>query len=293
MALHLSELDGIDVLRDGTFSTLGFLSYPQPSMLAFAESPRFLNRALELAEVSCLITTPELASSIPAGRGLAVSDAPRSAFARLHNQLARKTGFYGARVPSLIAEGAEVHPRAYIAECNVRIGRGARIGANASVLEGSIIGEGVVVGEGCVIGGSGLQVMEGDASLDLVHTGTVSIDEGALLLANCVVARGLFHQQTTIGRDVRAGNLAFISHNVSVGPRGVIGHGVMLCGHANIGADVVLGPGVVVSDGVRMGDAARATLGSIVVKDVPARGHVTGNFAVQHRRFLRNQGRQT
>jgi UDP-3-O-[3-hydroxymyristoyl] glucosamine N-acyltransferase len=289
---HLSDFADIDVLRDGAFSTLGFIDYPQAQMLAFAESPRFLTRALALPEVSCLVTTADLAARVPAGTGVAISATPRVAFAAMHNHLARMTKFYGHDFRSEIAEGAEVHPRAYIAECNVRIGRGASIGANACVLEGSTIGDGAVVGEGCVVGGSGLQVVSpDDAALDIAHTGTVTIDEGAVLLANCVVARGLFHQATFVGRNVRAGNLTFISHNVRVGQRSVIGHGVKLCGHSQIGADVILGPGVVVSDGVRMGDGSRATLGSVVVKDVPAKGHVTGNFAMQHRRFLRRQGR--
>ena len=121
--------------------------------------------------------------------------------------------------------------------------------------------------------------------------GIVRIDNGVLILANGVIARGLFREETYIGQSVRVGNLSFVSHNVSIGSRTIVGHGVTIAGHARAGEGVTIGPGATISDGVKIGGGARVTLGSVVVKDVPPRGHVTGNFAVKHSLFLRRHNR--
>src|SRR6476469_509774 len=183
-----------EVARDASFATLAFVSSPLPSMLAFAESERFLLLALRLDTVSAVITRPELGGKVPLAIGLALADDPRLAFSELHNHLAIETGFYGAKgIATQITHGSAIHPMAFVAESDVVLGPRCVIGAHASVLSGSTLAHDVVVQEGAVIGGTGLQVEQtGGRTIDLEHAGRVEIGEGVRIMANSVVARGLF-----------------------------------------------------------------------------------------------------
>jgi len=62
----------------------------------------------------------------------------------------------------------------------------------------------------------------------------------------------------------------------------------VISGNCSIGENVFLGVGAVISNRITIGDGARVSLGSVVTKDVPAGQTVTGNFAVDHRKFLSN-----
>jgi UDP-3-O-[3-hydroxymyristoyl] glucosamine N-acyltransferase len=260
-------------------------------MLCFAENDRFARLAEHVGTVRAVITTEEAARLIPDTVGLAISRNPRLAFCELHNYLAVRTDFYRAAPDrTRIDPGASVHPQAAVADFNVGIAANCLIGAHATLLSGSHLKENVVVQEGALIGGVGLQVEPRDGRLfDLEHAGGVRIEAGARIMANCVIARGLFRQETLIGADVRIGNLSFISHNVEIGDGTIVGHGAVVNGNVKIGRSVWIGPGATIANGVSIGDGARVTLGSVVVKDVPAGGHATGNFAVAHRTFLRRQ----
>jgi UDP-3-O-[3-hydroxymyristoyl] glucosamine N-acyltransferase len=259
-------------------------------MLTFAESERFLRLAIKSDQTACVITLPWLADSVPSELGLAIAEDPKLAFRSLHSYLAQSTDFYWQPFSSQISPDAEIHHRAYVAEKNVQIGRGSRICANATILEGSVIGDGVVVYEGSVVGGLGLQTRKSEEVLDdLEHVGSAIVRAGARVLSNSVIARGLFRQATVIGEQVRLGNLAFVSHNVEVGARTIIGHGAVINGNARIGHDAWVGPSAVLSNGITVGDGAEVSLGSVVVKDVGAGKHVSGNFAVDHGAFLRSR----
>ncbi len=60
----------------------------------------------------------------------------------------------------------------------------------------------------------------------------------------------------------------------------------MVAGSAKIGDDVWIGPSASVSSGVEIGDGASITLGSVVTKNVAPGQRVTGNFAIDHDKFI-------
>jgi UDP-3-O-[3-hydroxymyristoyl] glucosamine N-acyltransferase len=294
--LKLSEMTGhgrLDVLRDGSFSNLGFLSDPQPGMLTFVEDERFLAIALRTADIAAVLTTARFSEALAAVPGLALTEAPREAFFQIHNALAKDAEFYAKDFSADVDPSAAVHPRAYVAERNVRIGGGTRIGAGAVILEGSVIGEGVTIQAGVVIGASGFQVVRLDGRVvDVEHAGGVVIGDGATMMSNAVIARAVFRQSTSIGEYVRVGNLAYVSHNVTIGPRSVVGHGVTINGNVRIGTDSIIGPGATIANGISIGDRAQISLGAVVISDVEADRRVSGNFAIEHRRLLRQLARR-
>ena len=290
MSLHgAAQFIALEVVTDSEFETLGFLSDPAPRMLTFAEHHKYLREAVHGAQVSALLTTRDLALAVPPRMGLAVTAYPRRDFFRLHNALAHQTAFYGEPIASRIDESACIHPRASVSPHGVSLGPDVTIEANAVIGPGCTLGRGVVVRAGAVLGSSGFQTCRDETGyVELKHTGSLLVEENVEIFANATIAVGLFRQTTRIGRETRIGNNAFVSHNVEVGPRSFVGHGAIVNGHVRIGREVWIGPGAVITNSVSIGDGARVSLGSVVVSDLDAGEHVSGNFAVPHRRLLRH-----
>ena len=291
--MNLSELARvaeIEVMRDGSFATPGFISVPTPGMLTFLENRNLIGQLKKLKDLAGLVTLPSLVDDLSWFDGaIGVSDSPRRALARLHNHLARQTSFYWDDFPTDIHPSARVSPRAYVAERNVRVGADSEIGPNATVDERTIIGQKVMIYAGAVIGSAGLQVgMAHGEMVEFVHAGAIRIEDSAQVFANAVIARAVFRQFTTIGRNCRVGNLAFISHNADIGEATIVGHGSVINGNVRTGARVWLGPGCTLIHCITVGENARISAGATVIQDVPPGGHVTGNIAVEHRRFLRH-----
>src|SRR5262249_35069226 len=152
----------------------------------------------------------------------------RIVFANLHNELALR-GFYWDDFPTIIDSSAKVHPRAWIAERNVRIGAAAEIAPNATVMERCVIGESVVIGAGAILGGVGFQtVRSSQPMIEMNHAGGLLVESRARILPGAVIATGLFHQSTLISEDARVGSNAFVSHGVQLGRRAFVGHGAVI-----------------------------------------------------------------
>lgn len=256
-------------------------------MLVFIEDEKHMALLARTPGVECVITRPEMADRIEGRLGLAVCAAPRKAFYTLHNHLAC-SNFYGRDFPANISPSARVHERAYVAERNIVVGPGTVIHPNATILDRSELGADCVIYSGAVVSATGFQFTLADGVvLDMLHAGGVKLGDRVQVLAGAVIAGAVFGDQTTIGDDCRIGNLAFVSHNVQMGPACVVGHGAVVNGNVRMGRGVWIGPGATITDSVSIGDGAQVSLGSTVIDDVPAGKRVTGNVAIDHRRYLR------
>ena len=123
------------------------------------------------------------------------------------------------------------------------------------------------------------------ATLDVVHAGTVRIGRGVDIHANCCVDRGLFGE-TAVGDATTIDNLVYVAHEVRIGERCRIGAHAVINGSAVLGDDAWIGPGAVLSNGISIGSQAIVTMGAVVTRDVPPSVRVSGNFAIDHERFL-------
>ncbi len=276
------------VLRDGEFQNLGFLIDHRPEMLSFLESERYLPALLKNNAVCAVVAAPELMAKIPARLALAVCDQPRIGFAKLHNCLT-ENGFYWQDHATVIHPDAKVHPRAFVAERNVKIGPETTVGPNATLLERCIIGAGVQIGAGAVLGGVGFQTARtSSAILEMSHAGGLVVEDGVQILQGAVIATGLFRNNTELGRDARIGAQSFLSHGVQVGERAFVGHGSVINGNVILGREAWIGPGAVIAQNLHVCDGASVSLGSVVIRHVKTRTQVSGNFAITHRRLLRH-----
>jgi UDP-3-O-[3-hydroxymyristoyl] glucosamine N-acyltransferase len=275
------------VLRDGEFANLAFLSDPKDRMLTFVDARRFVAAALASAQTSCILTKPELAYFFPERIALAIADDPKRCFFEIHNLLATETGFYGRDSVSIIHPTARLHPRSWVDEKNVIIGAGVVVGPNASVVGRAVISEASVIHAGAVIGSAGFQTSHRGGAIELVHAGVTKIGPYCHVFANAVIARGLFRQSTRIGRGCRVGNGAFVSHNCVLGEEVFVGHGAVVNGNVRVGANAWIGPGATVVNGITIGEAAKVSLGATVIRDVQPGKRVTGSLAIGHRKMLR------
>jgi UDP-3-O-[3-hydroxymyristoyl] glucosamine N-acyltransferase len=286
--MRLSEISidqSLRVVRDGAFSSLGFSAHRRPGMLAYLAAEEFLPDVLGNDAISCVLAAPELAEQVPDRAGLAVVDDPRVAFYRLHDHLARETAFYGVPPTGRIAPTARVHPTAVIA-ANVVLEDEVEIGPHAVIHSGVHVGSQSVIRAGSVIGSEGFQVLlTGTDVIRVKHAGGVRIGKRVDIHANCCVDRGLFGE-TTVGDDTSIDNLVYIAHEVSVGRRCRIGAHAILNGSTVVGDNAWIGPGAVLSSGISVGTNAHVTLGAVVTRAVPDGARVTGNFAIDHEKFL-------
>ncbi len=275
------------VVRDIEFQSLGFLESTLPRMLAYLEGERFLELLLCNPYIVGVITTPKLAEAIPQDRSLLLSPAPKEAFYQIHNYLATSTDFYGRSFPSEISSGAFIAPTAYIAPNDVRIGPGVVVEPHVTVMERTVIEAGVILRAGCVVGAQGFEFKQSDGRLrGVAHTGGVLLHSGAEIQSNATVCRSVFGGFTEIGEDSKISNNVGIAHNVRIGKRCLIAGRVQVGGSVTIGDDVWIGPGAVISTGITIGDRAKVSIGSVVTRNVLPDQRVTGNFAVEHSRFL-------
>jgi sugar O-acyltransferase (sialic acid O-acetyltransferase NeuD family) len=92
-------------------------------------------------------------------------------------------------------------------------------------------------------------------------------------------------QSAVIGSNVRTGRhcivlpLSVLSHDTVLDDYSIVAGGVCVSGNVRIGAECYIGAGSTIRDGLTIGDRALCGMGSVVVRDVPARAVVAGNPA--------------
>lgn len=288
--MTLGELERkgfIKVVRNGEFRSLGFITMTTPAQLVYVEDAKYLDGLENKPSISCVITAPELAPSIPPSMGLAVSMMPKRAFYEIHNYLAKATNFYWKSFKRRVSSSTHINPTAYIAPDNVWIGKRCEVQPHASIMSHTIIGDDVIIGAGSVIGNDGFEFKRiGDEILRAIHAGGVLIGNRVEIKENCCISKALFGGFTEIGDDTKLDNLIHISHNVVIGERCLIVALAMVGGSVTIGDNVWVGPSASIAPRVAIGDRASITIGSVVTQDVAPGQRVTGNFAIDHEKFV-------
>jgi UDP-3-O-[3-hydroxymyristoyl] glucosamine N-acyltransferase len=289
-ALKLSDVEtkSARVAVDGRFFCLGNIDQNKPGQFAFVQSEKYLPKLLESRNISCVLTKKELLPMIPEGMGVMVSEHPMKSYYEIHNRLAGETDFYGRSFETVVGESSRVHPRAYVADNNVRIGERCYIGPNVSILENSVIEDDAIIRAGSVISTEGFRFerLENEI-LPVLHAGGVLIHRGVEIQANTCVARAKFGGDfTEIGEETKIDNLVHIAHNAKIGKRCMIAASALVAGSTVVGDDVWIGPNATISNKLSVGDRAFITLGSVVTRNVASGEKVTGNFAIDHKRFI-------
>ena len=91
-----------------------------------------------------------------------------------------------------------------------------------------------------------------------------------------------------MGDYCKIDNLVHIAHGVKIGNNTMVVANVGIGGRTVVGEGAWVGFAATVTNGITVGDKARANIGSVVTKSIPINGNVTGNFAIDHSRFIQN-----
>jgi UDP-3-O-[3-hydroxymyristoyl] glucosamine N-acyltransferase len=280
MRLSETQRFGLTILRDGQFASLGLLIHSHPSMLVCFYDAKFAEQLLSNPAVSAVITNNELSEIVPKYLALATSSDPVVSFYSLHEHLLRRTDFYRQSRKTEVHPSAVIEPGAYIAPDNVDIGPDCYIGTGAKIFPGSKLREDVKIGPGVVIGWDGFEPKQvGDKRIIIPHAGGVEIQSAVEILPNTNIQKSVFTGDTVVSEESKIDGLVTIGHNVFIGKRCKIACNTCIAGSTAIGNDVWIGPGSVLSSAITIGAESFVSLGSVVMKSIPARCRVAGNPA--------------
>jgi UDP-3-O-[3-hydroxymyristoyl] glucosamine N-acyltransferase len=288
--MRLSEiveiLGNAEVLRDREFYGFGLLEVDSSNILSAYYDQNWLRHLKQLTQNKSIVTRPDLAGGVPDSFGLVVTDRPSDFFWSAVIELGPKI-LARPDARSYIAPTAKIHKTASIAEENVYIGERSVIGPNATIMERVRIGDDVRIGPNSVLGGDGYEVKTIGGHQTLIpHFGGVVVGDRVVIKSNVSVDWDLFDADTSIGEETIIDNLVHIAHSVKIGRRCMITACTMIAGDVTLEDDVRIGPNATISNALRIGRGSRVTLGSVVTQTLPPGSHVTGNFAIDHKRFL-------
>lgn len=283
----LNEI-GIDYKSSGNtrFDTLGLLgANVDMNICSFIVDARYKDNISD--NVSVLLVPEDLANDIDVD-GICIVDNPRLAFFSIHNFLCTKPDYVRREEKTVIGDNAQISDLAYIAEKNVVIGNNVTIEEFVSIKENVVIGDNCIIRAGSIIGGEGFeQKRTSDAVMAVKHAGGVVIGDNVELQQNNCVDKAIYPwDNTEIGDYCRTDNKVHIAHGVKMRKRVLIAACTCVAGRVTLEDDVWIGPGVTLINGMHVGKGARVNIGSVATKDVPEGNSVTGNFAIDHHKFI-------
>lgn len=283
-------INDIEIMNDSEFNALGMATtkFDNERVLAFLSDERYLESILKNKNIVAVITNKQIYDSgfIPQDYGMIVSEDPKLTFYKIHNALS-KNDFYWKKFENKIAESSIISDGAHIDSHSVEIGENSIIEAGVVVHSGTIIGDNVIVRSGSRIGSNGFQFLNTGNSVFSVNTGgRVVIKNNVEIQHNCCVDRGVLGGDTILSEHVKLDNFVHIAHDDIIGKRTLITAGVKLSGRVIIGSDCWIGVNATIVNGISIGNNCKVTLGAVVTRSVPDNSTVSGNFAIDHERFI-------
>lgn len=288
---RLSDFYRENVVKDGVFHTLGIIdSKVKLPFLTFIADKKYIDKLLKNEFISCIIATKEIYESClkNTSYGCVISDQPRIDFFKLHNYLSTQEIYQRPQYETKIGSNCNISPLACISKNNVTIGNDVVIEEFVSVKENVVIGDHSVIRAGTIIGGCGFEFKKNEKEVFRVeHCGGVNIGSNVEIQYNCCIDKAIYPwDDTEIGNDSKLDNLIYIAHAVKIKERVMMPALVAVGGRAEIQDDAWIGLAAAVRNGITIGSNARANMGAVVTKDVEANQAVSGNFAVEHSKFI-------
>lgn len=278
------------LIRDAEFFGVGKIPSRVPHRLVPITNRRAVSQLDHYGdEIRAVICPPELAAEIPEPLGLMTATDPLCVAHRLHCALAARPNYYWTDFTSRVSPSAFVHPTAHVAERNVVIDDEVEIGPGAVIAERVLIARRVFVGANTVVGSNAFEVVNvAGRNVLQAQAGGVRIEPEAIFLSGVMVASSAFATFTEIGENSGFDNLVHVAHDCVV-ERGVqVTAGAVLAGRVLLQAESYVGPNATVSNGLAVGANAAISIGATVIRDVPTGTKVSGNFAIEHRKFMRS-----
>lgn len=278
---------GLTVLRDCDFSFVGKIPTNLKRRIVSCTNSKQITEVLNAEGVVGVITSHDLISLVPETLGLALSDAPWRSAIELHEHIASLAGFQWISFESSIHPSVEILRSAYVADHDVVIGEGTVIHPGAIICPRTVIGNNCSIGPGTVVGCDAFEVNTNVRPNTIIfQSGGVRLGDSVDVQAKCTLVRATFGGFTEIGDETKFDCQVHFAHDCVAGQRVRIAACAEISGRVSIGDDTFVGPNASISNGLSIGRRSKITIGSVVTRNVPDDATVTGNFAVDHRKWL-------
>lgn len=272
------------------FDTLAPLSenHPDRKVLSFINNTKFLDIFYSNKDVSCLICTEEIYEILEKEYlknnkiGIIVSENPKDIFFKIQNYLVKETEFYFKNFSNIISDKSKIHPTAVIEDKNIIIEDGVEIGANTIIYSNTVIKKNCKIGANCIIGGESFSFNNFNK---IYAGGRIILEENVELLGNNSIERGIY-RDTVIKENTKISYGSVIEHDVEIGKNSLICANVTITGRVKAGDNCYFGPGSVIRNGLEIENNGRANMGAVVTKNIKENENVSGNFAVEHKKYL-------
>lgn len=222
--------------------------------------------------------------------GICVVKNPRKTFFEVHNHLADLKEYNREAFKTEIGENCHISPLASVASENVHIGNNVIIEDFCTVESNTYIGNNCIIRSGCRIGSEGFEFKrDGDEIFRVKHVGGVILEDNVEVHCNTCVNKAIYPWDDTIlGKNVKIDDLVHIAHGVKIGAGSFVVTQSTIGGRTKVGRNVWIGIGAQIRNGLTIGDNAHINMGSVVTKSVAADENVSGNFAIEHSKFIDN-----
>lgn len=284
---EISERFGITTLRDCRFAFVGKVPTRLNSRVVPCKKLEHINLAVSSEGVVGIVTTHQLASAVPSSLGLAVSGDPVLSTLLLQDHIALLPEFQWKSFTSRIHPSASVAEGAYISSHDVEIGEGCVIHPGAVVLPRSIIDPHCTIGAGTIVGADAFEVNKLVSPQRIVtQSGGVRLAAHVEVQSKCTLVRSTFGGFSELGDETKLDCQVHIAHDCRIGKRVSIAACAEVSGRVDIGDDCFIGPNASISNGINIGARSSVTIGAVVTRDVPSDSKVSGNFAIEHQKWL-------
>lgn len=276
-----------EVLCDGEFTSLGLaVSRCNEKLLSFIESEKYISGLGD--NITCLITTREVGEKLKDKYGIIVSNNPRMDYFKLHNELSKNKEYIREEFKTKIGEDCVISNLSSISDKNVIIGNNVKIEEYVVIRENTIIGDNSIIRAGVILGGEGYEYKRVDGIImNVNHCGGVIIGNNVEIQYNSCVDKALYTwDNTIIGDYTKLDNFVHIEHGVKVDERCLIASRTTVGGRTSIGKDSWVGLGATISNGLVLGNRVSVSLGSVVTKNLLDGEKVSGNFAIDHSKYI-------
>lgn len=286
---HAGENFGItQVIIDAEFVTMGLLSADTDlEICTFIDNEKYIDIRKDNAKM--IITNKSISDKL-LNVGKCISDNPRVSYFKLHNYL---TNFDEYKIredfKSIMGEDCSISEMAHIAKNNVKIGNNVVVEEFVSIKENTIIEDNTIIRAGSIIGGEGYEFKRMDIGkiLPVKHVGWTYIGNNVEIQQNTCIDKAIYPWDSTfIGDYCKIDNLVHVAHGVKLSSAVFLVAGSLLGGRTIIKQNTWVGVGATVSNGLIIGKESSINIGAVVTKNLNDRSSVTGNFAIDHEKFI-------
>lgn len=279
-----------EIIDEKEINSLGLAGYNNSDKVCtFLDDIKYIDDIS--GDVVMLITKKEIGDILKKDSkkfGIIIVEEPRNTFFKVHNYLSNNKEYIGENFKTKIGKGCIIDKTALIAKENVVIGNNVIIEEFVSIKENTIIGDNSIIRAGSRIGGEGFEFKKTKQETFLVkHVGKVVIGNSVEVQYNTCIDKAIYPWDTTfIGDNVKIDNLVHIAHGVKIGKGSMIVANTGIGGRVTIGDEAWIGFGATLRNGITIGNHARANMGAVVSKSIKDNEAVTGNFAIEHNKFI-------